>query len=179
MVQVAESDVFVKTSGLTMSPDGDKRFIHEELGWNLRMTNIQAALGVAQLERRDEFVAKKRWIGERYQELLSDIKTINLPIIKKEFAENIYWVFAITLKDNYTKTAKDVMKELAVKGIGTRPFFYPMHKQPVFNKMGLFLDDNLPNSEKLYERGFYIPSGMAITEKQIMEVSNILHEVLK
>jgi len=163
---------------LCFSPDGNKRFIHEELGWNLRMTNIQAALGVAQLERIDEFVAKKRWMGNLYQELLSDIKAINLPIKQKNFAENIYWVFALTLKDKYPKKAKDVMKELGSYGIGTRPFFYPMHKQPVFNKMGLFSDDNLPNAEKLYERGFYIPSGMALTENQIKEVSRVLHEVL-
>lgn len=164
---------------LCFSPDGNKRFIHEELGWNLRMTNIQAALGVAQLERIDEFVSKKRWIGNMYQELLSDLKPINLPVIKKDFADNIYWVFAITLKDNYPKSAKEVMKELGAKGIATRPFFYPMHKQPVFNKMGLFLDNNLPNSEKLYEKGFYIPSGIAITEEQIREVSKVLHEVLQ
>lgn len=164
---------------LCFSPDGNKRFIHEELGWNLRMTNIQAALGVAQLERIDEFVAKKRWIGAMYQELLSDIKAINLPIKQKEYADNIYWVFAITLRDKYPKTAKEVMKELGVRGVGTRPFFYPMHSQPVFNKMGLFVGEEYPNATKLYERGFYIPSGMAITEEQIKEVSKIMHEVLE
>lgn len=163
---------------LCFSQDGNNRFIHEELGWNLRMTNIQAALGVAQLERIDEFVTKKRWIGAMYQELLADIKVINLPIISKIFADNIYWVFAITLKDNYPKTAKEIMKELSSRGIGTRPFFYPMHQQPVFNKMGLFINEEYQNATKLYERGFYIPSGMAITENQIKEVSKILHEVL-
>ncbi|NCB12761.1 MAG: aminotransferase DegT, partial [Erysipelotrichia bacterium] len=163
---------------LCFSSDGNKRFIHEELGWNLRMTNIQAALGVAQLERIDEFVTKKRWIGNMYQELLSDIKSINLPIKQKDFAENIYWVFPVTLKDDYPKTAKEVMRELGAKGIGTRPFFYPMHTQPVFNKMGLFVDEEYLNATKLYERGFYIPSGLAITEKQIREVSKFLHEVL-
>lgn len=163
---------------LCFSPDGNKRFIHEELGWNLRMTNIQAALGVAQLERINEFVAKKKWIGEMYQELLSDINVINLPVRQKEFSDNIYWVFAITLKDNYAKTVKEVMKELGDRGVGTRPFFYPMHAQPVFNKMGLFLDEHYPNAVKLYERGFYIPSGMAITKEQILEVSKIMHEVL-
>ena len=163
---------------LCFSTDGNKRFIHEELGWNLRMTNIQAALGVAQLERINEFVAKKRWIGNMYQELLSDIKAINLPIKNKSFAENIYWVFAITLKDECKKSAKEIMEELGKKRVGTRPFFYPIHQQPVFNNMGLFIDNYLPNSEKLYEKGFYIPSGLAITEEQIQEVSKILHEVL-
>jgi perosamine synthetase len=155
-----------------------KRFVHKELGWNLRMTNIQAALGVAQLERINEFVTKKRWIGKTYHELLKDIDVIILPILKKDFAENIYWVFPIVLKDVCGKNAEEVMKELGQLEIGTRPFFFPMHKQPVFNKMGLFLNDELPNSEKLYEKGFYIPSGMAITIEQMQEVSNNLHKVL-
>lgn len=163
---------------LCFSSDGNKRFIHEELGWNLRMTNIQAAIGVAQLERIDEFVAKKRWIGNMYQELLSDINTINLPIKQKTFADNIYWVFGITLKDEYQKTVNEVMNELYSYGVGTRPFFYPMHSQPVFNKIGLFEGDRHPNATKLYEKGFYIPSGMAISEEQIQEVSRIMHKVL-
>ncbi|MDD2641120.1 MAG: DegT/DnrJ/EryC1/StrS family aminotransferase, partial [Arcobacteraceae bacterium] len=112
------------------------------------------------------------------QELLSDIEVINLPIKQKSFADNIYWVFGITLKDENPKTVKEVMKELGSKGVGTRPFFYPMHQQPVFNKMGLFSNEEYPNATKLYERGFYIPSGMAITEEQIREVSKIMHEVL-
>ncbi|MDH4199248.1 MAG: DegT/DnrJ/EryC1/StrS family aminotransferase [Spirochaetia bacterium] len=156
----------------------ERRFVHEELGWNLRMTNIQAAIGVAQLERIQEFVAKKRWIGQMYQDLLKDIKVISLPIPKKEYAENIYWVFTIALKDDFSQNSQQVMKELQQKGIGTRPFFYPMHKQPVFNKMGLFLNEHLPNSEKVYERGFYIPSGLAISKEQIEGVSKVLHEVL-
>ena len=164
---------------LGFSPDGSKRFIHEELGWNLRMTNIQAALGVAQLERIDEFVEKKRWIGEMYQDLLQDINTINVPIKRTSFAENIYWVFAITLKDEYPKTIQQVMKELGEKGIGTRPFFYPMHQQPVFKRMGLFVNEVYPNAAKLYERGFYIPSGLALTEAQIQEVSKAMHEVIQ
>jgi perosamine synthetase len=154
------------------------RFIHQDLGWNYRMTNLQAALGVAQLEQIDNIIQKKRWIGDTYNELLKDIDSINLPIAQTEFCENIYWVYGITLKDSYTKTVKKVMKELGEYKIGTRPFFYPMHKQPVFNKMGLFLDDDLPNAEKLYERGFYIPSGLALTQEQLEEVSDALHKVL-
>lgn len=164
---------------LCFSSDSSKRFIHEELGWNLRMSNLQAAVGLAQLERIDEIIAKKRKIGSLYQELLSDIEVINLPIKTTPYAENIYWVFAVTLKDRYPKNAHEVMKELAYRGIGTRPFFYPMHKQPVFNRMGLFIGEKYPNAEKLYERGFYLPSGLALTEEQIKEVSKVMHEVLK
>jgi perosamine synthetase len=158
--------------------NNDKRFVHEELGFNLRMTNLQAAVGVAQLERIDEFVAKKRWIGRRYQELLQNINGITLPVEATEYAENIYWVFGIVLDDSVEKSVSEVMRELGAFKIGTRPFFYPMHRQPVFHKMGLFDGECLPNSEKLYERGFYIPSGLALTLEQIEEVSEVLHKVL-
>jgi perosamine synthetase len=181
MILMDDEKIYEKCKSLRnlcFSTDENKRFIHEELGWNLRMTNIQAALGVAQLERINEFIIKKRWIGKMYQELLSDIKAINLPIKAKPFAENIYWVFGVTIQDEYPKNIKNIMEELKAKGIGTRPFFYPMHKQPVFNKMGLFLEETYSNAMKLYERGFYIPSGMTLTEEQIKEVSTIMHEVL-
>jgi perosamine synthetase len=165
---------------LCFSSDPDKRFIHDEIGWNYRMTNLQAAIGIAQLERIQEHINKKRWIGKKYNELLADLQDIcYLPIPKTDYAENIYWVYTIVLKDYYPKNAKQVMQELTKKGVGTRPFFYPMHLQPAFKKMGLFKDEKYPNSEKLYQRGFYIPSGLALTEEQIIRVSEILHEVLK
>ncbi|MDC3217333.1 DegT/DnrJ/EryC1/StrS family aminotransferase [Gammaproteobacteria bacterium] len=154
------------------------RFIHEEIGYNYRMTNMQAAIGVAQLEQIEDMVIKKRWIGDTYNKLLKDIDSINLPIIETDYCKNIYWVYALTLKDDFKKTPQEVMHELAKLNIGTRPFFYPMHKQPIFNKMGFFKEDDLPISEKLYERGFYIPSGLALTEGQIQKVSDAMHEVL-
>ena len=157
---------------------GDQRFIHEEIGFNYRMTNMQAALGVAQLERIDQIVEKKRWIGKTYNDLLQDLNMINLPVKSTNYCENIYWVYAITLRDDFPKTARQVMSELGKYKIGTRPFFYPMHQQPVFNKARLFLKDKLPISEKLYEKGFYIPSGLALTELQMEEVSELLHKVL-
>lgn len=181
MVLTDDESIYDKCKSLRnlcFSSESGKRFIHDELGWNLRMTNLQAALGVAQLERIDEFVQKKRWIGNLYQSLLNDIEAINLPIKQTDFAENIYWVFAITLKDSCKKTVQEVMQQLGEKGIGTRPFFYPMHQQPVFMKMGLFENEHYSNASKLYERGFYIPSGLALTQEQIYEVSKIMHEVL-
>ena len=156
---------------------GEDRFIHEELGYNYRMTNMQAALGVAQLENITKIVTKKRLIGRTYNELLKDIEDIRLPIKETYYCESIYWVYGIIIKDNCSKNAKQIMEELKGYKIGTRPFFYPMHKQPVFNKMQLFLNENLPVSENLYKKGFYIPSGVALTEKQIIEVSEAMHKV--
>ena len=116
--------------------------------------------------------------GGRGEVIVLYQKNINLPLKKTSYCENIYWVYAITLKDSFSKSAKQVMSDLKDLKIGTRPFFYPMHKQPVFNKMGLFLNDKLPNSEKLYNRGFYIPSGLALEENQIKEVCKALSKVL-
>jgi perosamine synthetase len=157
---------------------GKDRFIHEEIGFNYRMTNMQAALGVAQLERIDQIVEKKRWMGDMYNKFLQDLDMINLPVKSTNYCENIYWVYAITLKDEYGKNAKDIINALAKNKIGARPFFYPMHQQPVFKKMALFSEEKLPNSEKLYNRGFYIPSGIALTNDQVVKVSEVLHEIL-
>lgn len=152
------------------------RFVHEELGWNMRMTNIQAALGLAQLERWDEHIARKRRMGARYSELLGSLEGISLPLQSTGYAENIYWVYGITLENG--ERAETVMKKLAKRKIGTRPFFYPMHLQPALQKMDLFKNEAYPVAERLYKYGFYLPSGLTLTEQQIVEVARALQHVL-
>ena len=155
-----------------------RRFVHEELGWNMRMTNLQGAVGVAQLECVDDFVVKKRNMGRLYSELLKDIPGIRLPLGQTGDAENIYWVYGLVL-ENGTKDVATAIKELAEQDIGSRPFFWCMHEQPVFQKMGLFTDEHYPVAENLARRGFYIPSGLAITDDQIHRVSDALHNILQ
>ena len=155
----------------------ERRFVHEELGWNFRMSNLQAALGVAQLERIDEFIKKKHIVGESYAQLLSDVECIQLPLAETDYAKNIYWVYGIVLNDSVPFDACTAMQKLGKKGIGTRPFFWPMHKQPVFNKMGLFKNDFCPVAERMAERGFYIPSGLGLTVDQIERVALALKEI--
>jgi len=157
----------------------ERRFVHDRLGWNLRMTSMQAALGLAQLERLDEFVARKRHMGALYQELLGDIEGVNLPLASTDYAQNIYWVFGIVLDASRAMTGAEVMKRLAEQGVGCRPFFYPMHQQPVLQSMGAVTgNEACPVAEGLYERGFYIPSGMALTEEQIRTVAATVRRVL-
>lgn len=156
----------------------EKRFVHEEIGWNYRITNLQAALGVAQLERLEKIIEKKREIGESYNKLLRNVSGINLPLSETSYAKNIYWVYGIILKDDVDMNALEFMSLLGTRGIGTRPFFYPMHLQPVFRKEGMFKNEEYPVAEKLYNRGFYIPSGLAITNEQIEIVSNNIKELL-
>jgi perosamine synthetase len=155
-----------------------KRFVHEELGYNFRMTNLQAALGLAQLERLEEFVNRKRRMGKRYTELFSEVKTIQLPLERTDYAENIYWVYGMVLRDEVPFDAEGAMRRLADHKIGTRPFFWPMHEQPVFRKMGLFAGEQYAVAERLARRGFYIPSGMALTDMQIEKVAEVLKEVM-
>jgi perosamine synthetase len=155
-----------------------RRFVHEELGWNYRMTNMQAALGVAQLERLDEFVAKKRRIGARYHELLAGIPGIELPLAKTGYAKNIYWVFGLVLKESVPFDADEAMRRLGKLQIGTRPFFWPMHEQPVFQKLGLFKNESYPVAERMARRGFYLPSGLALTEAQQRQAAAALKSIL-
>jgi len=155
------------------------RFVHEELGWNFRLSNLQAALGVAQLERLDEFVERKRHIGQLYTKLLSDIPGLQLPLPQTNYATNIYWVYGIVLNDDLPFDAKEAMRRLGEQKIGTRPFFWPMHEQPVFQKMGLFKDELYPVAEKIARRGFYLPSGLALIEEQVKRVVQAVVEVLK
>ena len=153
------------------------RFVHEKLGWNYRMSNLQAAVGFAQLERIDQFVVKKRQIGAFYNNALKSVDGLKLPLEKTDYAKNIYWVFGVVINEDFDLTAKKVMSELKLRGIGTRPFFYPMHKQPVFQKMGLFLEAEHPNSELISEKGFYIPSGLNLNEEQISKTVEQIYEI--
>ena len=142
------------------------------------MTNLQAALGVAQLERLDEFVVRKRRMGARYGELLQGLAGLQLPLPRTDYAENIYWVYGIVLDESSGLDAETAMRRLAAEGIGTRPFFCPMHQQPVLRSMGLFADERYPVAERLYRQGFYIPSGMALTAEQAERTATALRKVL-
>lgn len=155
-----------------------QRFVHDEMGWNLRMSNIQAALGCAQLERLDESIARKREIGRRYMKNLRGLKGLQLPLEQTAYAENIYWVFGMVLADEVSFAAGEAMARLTSMGIGTRPFFWPMHEQPVFRKMGLFAGVNCPVAERLARHGFYVPSGLGISDSEIDQVSEAVNKLV-
>ena len=156
----------------------EKRFVHEEIGWNYRMTNLQAALGLAQLESLDNNIIKKINIGESYNKHLSKLPSIKLPISKTNYANNIYWVYGILLDKKLGKAEK-FMKKLSALGIGSRPFFYPINKQPVLKKLGFFNDiENKLFSEDLYEQGFYIPSGLSLNQEKINYVATQIKNLI-
>ncbi len=156
-----------------------RRFVHDELGWNLRMTNLQAALGLGQIEALNNNIVKKRTMGKRYRELLQNEKLLQLPAERSVGAENIYWVFGLVLNETVPFDAGEMMKRLSERGIGTRPFFWGMHEQPVLRRMGLFKTLSLPVAERLARRGFYVPSGLALTDAQMIEVAAAVKDALK
>jgi perosamine synthetase len=155
----------------------EKRFVHERLGWNLRMTNMQAAIGVAQLETLDDFVLRKRRMGARYTAALSDLGLLQLPLARTDYAQNIYWVFGLVLHEQAGMTAEEAMRKLAARGVGTRPFFCPMHQQPVLQRLGLFENESYPVAERLYSHGFYIPSGLGLSDDEQDQVCDIVRDV--
>ncbi len=156
----------------------ERRFLHYDLGWNYRFTNLQAAVGLAQLEKLNRFINKKRMIGNIYNKGLSNIKLFNIPIKKKKYAKNIYWVYGLVLKKNSPIKLNIFMKKLKANGIETRHFFWPLHQQPVLKKMGFFKNIKLPVSEYLSKNGLYLPTGLSITSLQQKYVINKIKKII-
>jgi perosamine synthetase len=155
-----------------------RRFVHEELGWNFRMSNLQAAVGVAQMERLQETIEKKRRIGAWYDELLSDVAQIERLPARTTYAENVHWVYGVVLKESVPFDAEEAMLRMGAQGVGTRPFFWPMHEQPVFRRMSLFEGISCPVAERIARRGFYVPSGVALRRDQAEQVADALRRIL-
>jgi perosamine synthetase len=156
----------------------DRRFLHDELGFNFRMTNIQAALGVAQLERMDHTVARKRAIAERYRSQLVGMRQLRLPV-ERPWARSVYWMNGIVLDDRADLSGVELAALLAKSGVETRPFFLGMHRQPALQRRGLVPDAQaFPVSDRLAERGLYLPSGAGLSDAQIDEVSEAVRTCL-
>lgn len=176
MVLTDDPDLAAKAAllrNLCFDPN-KRRFVHEDIGWNYRMTNLQAALGLGQLSRIGEIVTRKREVGNLYNELLDGIRGLQLPMKGTDYAENIYWVYGMVADSE--ESARDLVKHLTSVKIGTRPFFWCMHEQPVFQKMGLFANESYPVAERMARNGFYLPSGLGLKDEEISHISEVLRE---
>jgi len=159
---------------------GSNRFNHDDIGWNYRMTNLQAAVGCGQLKNITWIVKRKREIGKRYISILSKCNKIHIQLNKLKYARNIFWVFGILIKKSTGISRDQIVNELLKHNIQTRNFFLPMHKQKIFQKMRLFpKNQKLKNSEYLSANGFYLPSGLGILNKQIDFVGKTLLNILE
>ena len=178
----------------------EQRFLHTELGHNFRLTNLQAAVGLAQMERIDEIIARKRWMGQAYAERLRGIDGLQLPV-EEPWAKQVYWMYGTVLDESTGLDAIQFAQKLKAKGVETRPFFLGMHQQPVFQttrmtmrgrdlaptltthggndkNRGLFPDESYPITERIARQGLYLPSGLTITKTQIDLVCNAVKAVL-
>jgi perosamine synthetase len=156
----------------------DRRFYHTELGHNFRMTNLQAALGLAQLARIEAIVERKRAIGQRYTEALGGVAGLQLPV-EREWARQNYWMYGIVIDQATGQTAEMVAARLWELGVETRPFFLGMHEQPALTERGLFRGERFPITERLSRQGLYLPSGLSLSESQIAFVAEAVRQVLR
>lgn len=155
----------------------EKRFYHTEIGYNFRMTNLQAAVGLAQLEQIDRFIDIKKKIGAHYRDRIAELPGIRfMPV--KEWADSVYWMCGVELHPDLGVFAEQIMNRLKKRGIATRPFFRGLHDQPALTKMGLFKDEQYPVTDRAYKYGFYLPSGLTLTENDIEQVVDALEKEL-
>jgi perosamine synthetase len=173
MVVTNNAEYAERAQSLRNHAFGKPRFIHNELGFNYRITNIQAAIGLAQMERADYLVNRRIKNAMRYNSLLKDVEGIKIPP-EKAWAKNVYWMYSILIEDSFGLSKDDVMEKLRDKGVDTRSFFYGMHQQPVFKNNG---DDRYPDchgsypvADELTRKGLYLPSSGSLTEDNIETV---------
>ena len=152
------------------------RFVHNHLGWNYRMTNLQAAVGLSQLEILNLMIKKKKKISNLYNSLFSNNSNLQLPIKSTVYAENIYWVYGIVLKNK--KNSKKIRQELQHMNIGTRPFFFPLNKQPVLKKYGIKIKNDCHVSNYLYQKGFYIPNSLNLNLREIEYIAKTINNLV-
>jgi len=153
-----------------------KRFWHRQLGFNYRLTNLQAAVGVAQFEHIDEFVETRRRNALYYNSLLEEVEGITLPPEAK-WAKNVYWMYTILIEKNFGLSRDDLMVHLKEKGVDSRRAFYPVHAQPLYAEQ--FTGQKFPVADQLSNKGVYLPSGNTLTKEQIDQVVETLISIQK
>ncbi len=170
--EYAERARLIRNLGFT-----EPRFHHSVLGSNYRMSNLHAAIGYAQMEKIEKILKSRKRIMRMYNKLLKNIDGITLQK-KVKWADMVCWMYCVLIEDGFGLSKEEVMKKLSEKGIGTRSFFYPFHRQPLFlnGDDERFPDCNgeYPVSDELYKKGLYLPSGSGLTKEQIETVAKEL-----
>jgi perosamine synthetase len=153
------------------------KFMHEDIGYNYRMTNLQAALGLAQFQRIEEFVEMKREIARKYSARLRDIGDLQLPI-EKGYARNVYWMYHVVLRGRHAGRRDEIMRKLDLSGVDTRETFIPYNLQEIFIERGWTRPDACPIANSGADSGFYLPSGAGLTDPQIDHVAEALRQAV-
>jgi perosamine synthetase len=157
-------------------PKGDRIYLHSEVGYNYRMTNVQAAIGLAQLERIDEFVGLRRKNAQLYNALLAKAKGITLPPEKK-WAKNVYWMYSVLVEPEFRKSRNQLMNELKKRNIETRPFFIPMNEQPALQQRVLVKERTYPVAAELSSKGLNLPSSSGLRVEELNVVCDAIKQI--
>ena len=181
MITTNNKKLYEKSSSLRNLSFGKKdRFNHDDIGWNYRMTNIQASLGISQLKRINQIVKTKHKIGLEYYKRLKNNSNLYIPELQKKYAKNIYWVVAILILNKKLKIdAKSMIKKLKAEGIATRPFFWPMHMQKILKKYNISKNTSFPNSNYICKYGLYLPSGLNLKTSEINFICSKINKIFK
>ena len=155
----------------------ERRFEHDELGHNFRMTNLQASLGVAQIDRLDSILERKRELARSYRERLGGVEGVAMQG-QEPWARPVPWMIGIELDDDIPMDAAEFARRLSDHGVDSRPYFLGMHEQPVFIRQGLFDGESHPVAERLSRRGLYLPSSPTLDAATIDRVCGAVRQVL-
>lgn len=156
----------------------EKRYWHLDVGFNFRMTNMQAAIGLAQFERIDQLIDMRRNNARRYNEYLRDVPGIIFPVERKN-CKNVYWMYSILVGKEFGLSREVLMQKLHEKGIETRTFFLPLHNQPVFRKLKIAQKGDFKVANDIAKRGFYLPSGGGLKTEEIRYICETIKEIRK
>jgi perosamine synthetase len=152
---------------------GIDRYMHVDLGYNFRLSNLQAAVGLGQIERANELIEFRRRISSWYNERLKGVEGFTLPV-ELPWAKNVYCMYGILVGESFGMDRNGLMTELKKQGIDTRAFFVPMHQQRVFHERGMFINESHPVSEYLGSHGLYLPAGVTMTEEKADRICNAI-----
>jgi perosamine synthetase len=148
---------------------GTPRFLHQEAGFNFRMTGYQAAMGRVQLRRIEATIETKRRIAHGYSAELADLVGIRIPV-ELEWARNVYWMYGVEVTEEFPLTRDELRTWLADGGVDSRTFFCPMNLQPFLQRQSGFRPVPCPVAERLWTNGLYLPSSTTLSEDEIQTV---------
>ncbi|XEC93407.1 DegT/DnrJ/EryC1/StrS family aminotransferase [Paenibacillus tarimensis] len=168
--RIAERIRTLKGQGI----DPNRKYWFPVIGYNYRMTNIQAAIGLAQLERIDWHIGERLRVAATYRHYLQDCDSLSLPV-QKEWAKNVFWMYSVVLKDGSEERRDNAMRLLKEKGIETRPFFYPMHILPPYKHLQPQWE--FPTASRIAATGFNLPTYGTLEEEDILYISTCLKEI--
>lgn len=168
--KLGERAKYLSTQTKTVLENG--AFYHEEIGYNLRMPNIIAAMGCAQLENIEEYINMKLQHGSEYDSLLKDVKGIKLPA-KKDNIINVNWLYSILVEEDYSFTRDELIRKLKESGIESRPFFMPVHSMPPYIKCK---HGDMAVTNEIAKRGINLPSSVGLKKEEIAKVCSVIKD---